>query len=961
MKPWILSRRVCRFGSFEADLSSGLLTRNGTRVKMQDQPFRILAMLLERPGEIVTREMFRHQLWPNGTYVDFDGSLNVALKKLRGALDDGPDKPRFIETVPKRGYRFIAPVSREASGNGGSSNGFAAASVVNERTEEASVQIQQTVRPAGPRGRIFAAAFLLTAAVSALAIIVWMMRHRSPMVTAVASIKPIPARRSIAVLGFRNVSGGAEDAWLSTALSEMMSTELAAGDKLRLVSGEDVSNLRVSSPWSQTHTKSQATTAHIGTALNSDLLVLGSYTSVGKSNRQQIRLDVRLQDARTGEILAEVAEIGGDQNLFQLVSRIGGRVRDRLGVPNLQQSDESSVFASMPVNREAARFYALALDRLRQFDYIGGVQLLEQSLKTDSKFPLAHSMLSEAWQNLGYGQRAKDEAKKALDLSSNLSQTQKLLIAGHYYQTLGKMEDAAADYRALFAYYPDCLDCGILLSSVQIQGFHLKDALATLDSLRRLPPAISDDPRIDFNEQWAVSTYDRSRQFTLLESAAGKALARGQRLLYARAKLSACGNLSMVGRWGDAIAACEEARSVFQDLGDQFGVARALISIAAHQSDSGNGELALQTLVRALQIARDLHGSELMGHVLNGIGNVYARMGRPEQAARSFRNARKSYEESGNRSGVSATSANLGDVLAGVGSLRLADEAYQKALDIDLAANPSGGCYALYSLASLHLTTGDLRTAHARIDPALKACAAQGVARHNAYAIAVTGDILMAEADLVGAREKYQKTMEIYTKADAQDLLPGIHLSLALVSIEENHLTDAEIALREVVSKSDEHKDFDGESTALIFLSKAFQMEGKLDDARKSLIRAKQLSHSISDWTLEKSLEIQDARLKVAAASSHKEENLPLASTRKNLLSIVASARTMENYSMECNTRLALGELEMQANPPIGRSELVALSRETHERGFDLISRKATHLLSPPSKAEAKPSSSKIQ
>jgi len=106
------------------------------------------------------------------------------------------------------------------------------------------------------------------------------------------------------------------------------------------------------------------------------------------------------------------------------------------------------------------------------------------------------------------------------------------------------------------------------------------------------------------------------------------------------------------------------------------------------------------------------------------------------------------------------------------------------------------------------------------------------------------------------------------------------------------------------------------------------------------------LSHSISDWTLEKSLEIQDARLKVAAASSHKEQNLPIASTRKNLLSIVASARTMENYSMECNARLALGELEMQANPPLGRSELEALARETHDRGFDLISRKATQLLS---------------
>ena len=957
-----IASQICRFGLFEVDLTQGTLTRQGAPVKLQEQPFLVLAMLLEHPGEIVTREDLRHMLWPQGTFVDFDGSLNAVLKRLRAALNDDPDQPRFIETVPKRGYRFIAPVTKERE-----RKGVPAASAI------AAPTLPEDGARAGPRGilspiavwtsaqRIAILLGILLVALGGIAAVRWYGRGRSAGSTTAAAMKPIPTRKSIAVLSFQNASSREEDAWLATALSEMLSTELAAGDKLRLVPGEDVSNLRLSSPWTQTDTLGQQTTSRIGTALNSDLLVVGSYASIGSKAARQFRLDARLQDAKTGEILTEVAEVGDDRNLFQLVSRIGGRIRDRLGIPNLQQVDESSAFASLPANREAARFYALGLDGMHQFNYIAAVQLFEQSQKADPKFPLVHSMLSDAWQNLGYGQKAKDEAKKALDLSASLSQTQKLFIEADYYRTIGKMEDAAKAYQALYAFYPDCLDCGILLSSAQIQAGHLKDALVTLNSLRKLPPPLSDDPRIDFNEQWAVSTYDRARQYVLLESTARKALARGQRLLYARAKHSACVNLSMVGRWGDAMAACEEARSVFQDLGDQFGVARALVTTAAHQSDSGNGELALRTDAQALQIARNLGGSDLMGYVLNGIGNVYARMGRPEEAAKNFRNARKSYQESGNKSGIAATSDNLGDILAGVGSLRLADEAYQRALDIQLAADPSDGCYSLYSLASLRLTMGDLKAAHARIDPALKACAAQGVARHNAYAIAVMGDILMAEADFVDAREKYQKTMEIYTKADAQDLLPGIHLSLALVSIEENHLTDAEIALREVVSKSDEHKDFDGESTALIFLSQALQMEGKLDDARKSLIRAKQLSHSISDWTLEKSLEIQDARLKVAAASSHKEENLPLASTRKNLLSIVASARTMENYSMECNTRLALGELEMQANPPIGRSELVALSRETHERGFDLISRKATHLLSPPSKAEAKPSSSKIQ
>jgi DNA-binding winged helix-turn-helix (wHTH) protein/Tol biopolymer transport system component len=104
------SRRLYRFGLFEADLDLGTLTRQGTQVKLQEQPFRILALFVESAGEILSRDELRKGIWPNGTYVDFDGSLNTALMKLRAALNDSADNPRFIETVPRRGYRFIAPV-----------------------------------------------------------------------------------------------------------------------------------------------------------------------------------------------------------------------------------------------------------------------------------------------------------------------------------------------------------------------------------------------------------------------------------------------------------------------------------------------------------------------------------------------------------------------------------------------------------------------------------------------------------------------------------------------------------------------------------------------------------------------------------------------------------------------------------------------------------------------------------
>src|SRR6202047_283692 len=101
---------MIQFGVFEVDQRAGELRRNGARVKLQEQPFQILALLLERPGEVVTREELQSRLWPADTFVDFDHSLNAAVRRLRDALGDSAENPRFVETVARRGYRFLAPV-----------------------------------------------------------------------------------------------------------------------------------------------------------------------------------------------------------------------------------------------------------------------------------------------------------------------------------------------------------------------------------------------------------------------------------------------------------------------------------------------------------------------------------------------------------------------------------------------------------------------------------------------------------------------------------------------------------------------------------------------------------------------------------------------------------------------------------------------------------------------------------
>src|SRR5450755_3163967 len=104
--------RAVRFSVFEVDLRAGELRRNGIKVKLQNQPFQILSMLLERPGEIITRDEMRARLWPAETFVDFDHGLNSAIRRLRDALGDSAESPTFVETLGGRGYRFIFPVEK---------------------------------------------------------------------------------------------------------------------------------------------------------------------------------------------------------------------------------------------------------------------------------------------------------------------------------------------------------------------------------------------------------------------------------------------------------------------------------------------------------------------------------------------------------------------------------------------------------------------------------------------------------------------------------------------------------------------------------------------------------------------------------------------------------------------------------------------------------------------------------
>jgi cholera toxin transcriptional activator len=116
--------RVVRFGVFELDLAAGELRKSGVKLRLQEQPFQVLAVLLERAGDVVTREDLRQKLWPSDTFVDFDHSLNTAINKVREALGDSASSPRYVETLARRGYRFVAPVQRDVPSKGASGTEF---------------------------------------------------------------------------------------------------------------------------------------------------------------------------------------------------------------------------------------------------------------------------------------------------------------------------------------------------------------------------------------------------------------------------------------------------------------------------------------------------------------------------------------------------------------------------------------------------------------------------------------------------------------------------------------------------------------------------------------------------------------------------------------------------------------------------------------------------------------------
>jgi TolB-like protein len=308
---------------------------------------------------------------------------------------------------------------------------------------------------------------VLLVLLGAIALTRWEMRRTASIREAQPHKAQSMRRQSVAILGFHNLSARPDTAWLSTALSEMLTTELSAGGKLRTIPGENVALAKLSLSLPETNTISKQSLARIFDKLGSDLVVLGSYLDVEDTGRN-VRLDLRVQDAASGETVAVLVENGNERALADLVARAGAALREKLSLPAISPAESLAARASLPSNPEATRLYAEGLPRLRACDPLAARDLLQKSVGADPSYALAHSALAEAWSKLGYEIRARDEAKKAFDLSSGLSREESLLVEARYRQAARQWDRAIEIYRTLFNFFPDELDYGFRLVEVQV-------------------------------------------------------------------------------------------------------------------------------------------------------------------------------------------------------------------------------------------------------------------------------------------------------------------------------------------------------------------------------------------------------------------------------------------------------------------------------------------------------------
>jgi|HubBroStandDraft_2_1064218.scaffolds.fasta_scaffold00425_17 DNA-binding winged helix-turn-helix (wHTH) protein/tetratricopeptide (TPR) repeat protein len=475
--------RIVRFGSFELDLQEGKLTKAGIRIRLQEQPLQILALLLERPSQVVTRDEIRQKLWSRDTFVEFDDALNTAVRKLRAALNDSADNPRFLETVPRRGYRFIAPVAW---------------------TPELTTAAVAPITQSAPRRKYpylypylwFGFAAALVVAVAAVG--AYRHLHRFQITT----------RDTIVLADFSNTTG---DAVFDDALKTALNVSLRQSPFLNVLSDSEITKAM------QQMTRPAGTklTAEIAREVcqraGSKAYLAGSIGSLGS----EYVLALKAWNCQSGDTLAEDQRTAASkEKVLDALGEAASRLRGELG-ESLATVQKFDVPLEQATTSSLEALKALSQGRKASDDKGPAAALPydQRAIALDPNFAMAYRAVGIDYATLSELGRASEYFSKAFQLREHASEREKLTISADYYSyATGELDKAAQTFQEEMEIYPRedaaYVNLGLVYAA---QGQYEKATEITTQVARRAPEAVSEYENLA-NYALALQRYDETRQ-----------------------------------------------------------------------------------------------------------------------------------------------------------------------------------------------------------------------------------------------------------------------------------------------------------------------------------------------------------------------------------------------------------------------------------------------------------------
>jgi eukaryotic-like serine/threonine-protein kinase len=445
--------RRARFDAFEVDMRSGEVRKHGIRLKLHGQPFQVLSLLLEHPGDVVTREELRQRLWPVDTFVDFDTGLNSAVKKLRDALCDSAEEPRYIETLPRRGYRFIAQVE----------NGDLPAPVpIEERLA--------TVPPVGPRSKPSKKRrFMVVAGVATFlmvaALVAWRVFFAGPALT---------GSDVILLASFVNKTG---DPIFDNSLDKPLEVKLTESPFLSVLSEADVASTMRMMRRNPDERVTQDLGVEICKRRGLQALVVPEIVAIGST--YAITLDA--MDAHNQKLIArQQAEANNKDQVVAALGKAGSQLRKRLGedLSSLQKFDAPLDLATTS-SLEALQAYRSGLTLYRSGKRHEAIPFFERAVELDPQFCSAYDLLGRAHHSIGDSQESKANFARAFELKDRrLTQEENFQTTTLYYSAItGNVEKAIAEAVLYRQVYPRSVDAANLLGIAYAQMGRTQEAL----------------------------------------------------------------------------------------------------------------------------------------------------------------------------------------------------------------------------------------------------------------------------------------------------------------------------------------------------------------------------------------------------------------------------------------------------------------------------------------------------